>query len=232
MSKQDSTDARGNRAEQVLPAETWWIASNFVRRHPEWAIRFGDHLCYLTLVNPEGETRRIIANPGTIHLFGPDSSHSTIRFPLSTSAPDEAVIAMGHFVGDPLHPRNPASTPRTLAYRLLATVLKSTVNDDGRWEVINEILGDDSGDLIQAGIVPKFLNAAKDARLVHSEGWDLGEPLRHFWVVLRDDEPVAIVSTEGRAYLRSRSFGIRPAYEASGRSMLRLATRLIGDRLP
>jgi len=221
-------------AERFLIAQTWWIASEFARSHPDWAIRFGDQGGYLTLVDPEGEMLRIVVNPGAIHLFGQDSTHTTIAHPLSTAHPHEAVKAIERFIGDPPHLKTPASTPRTLAYRLLAAVLNVTVNEKARWEIRNEITGDDSlGDgPIRAGLVPQFPDAAHDARAVRSEAWDLGEPLRHYWAILRDNHPVAIVSTEGRAYLPDRTIDLQPAHETNGRSMLRLVTELIGDLLP
>jgi hypothetical protein len=218
-------------AERFLLAQAWWVASEFARRHPNWAIRFGDQGSYLTLVNPESEMPRIVVNPSAIHLFGQDATHTTIAHPLSTADPYEAVTAIESFIGDPPQLKTPASTPRTLAYRLLATVLNVAVNEKARWEVCNEIVGDDGNGPIRAGLVPQFSDAAHDASILRSEALDLGEPLRHYWAILRDAHPVAIVSTEGRAYLPDRTIDLQPAYETNRHSMLRLVTDLIGDLL-
>jgi len=219
-------------AERFLLAQAWWVTSEFARRHPSWAIRFGDQGSYLTLVNPESEMPRIVVNPSAIHLFGQDSTHTTITHPLSTAHPYEAVKAIERSIGDPPHLKTPPSTPRTIAYRLLATVLNVTVNEKARWEVRNEIIGDDGDGPIRAGVVSQFPAALRDASALRSEVWDLAEPLRHYWAILRDERPVAIVSIEGRAYLPDRAIDLQPAYETNGRSMLRLVTDLIGDLLP
>ena len=219
-------------AERFLLAQAWWVASEFARRHPNWAIRFHDQGSCLTLVNPEGEMPRIIVNPSAIHLFGQDSTHATIAHPLSTAHPYEAVKAIERFIGGPPHLKTPASTSRTLAYRLLATVLNVTVNEKAQWEVRNEIVGDDGDGPIRAGLVSQFPDVARDASLLRSETWDLDEPFRHYWAILRDERPVAIVSTEGRAYLAERAIDLQPAYETNGHSMLSLATDLIGGLLP
>lgn len=219
-------------AERFLLAQAWWVASEFARRHPSWAIRFGDKGSYLTLVNPESEMPRIVVNPSAIHLFGQDSTHTTITHPLSTACPYEAVKAIESFIGDPPHLKTPPSMPRTLAYRLLATVLNVTVNDQANWEVRNEIIGDDGDGPIRAGLVSQFPAALRDVSALRSNTWDLGEPLRHYWAILRDEHPVAIVSTEGRAYLPDRTIDLQPAYKANGHSMLRLTTDLIGGLLP
>jgi hypothetical protein len=215
-------------------AQAWWIASEFARRHPDWAIRFGDHLTYLTLVNPKDEKSRIACNPTAVHMFGPDSRHTSVDHLLSTADPYEVVKVLGDFVGDPSHLRTPASTPRTLAYRLLATALTATVNDRARWAIQNEVLGDDGyGDgPIHGGFVAQFPEAQQVARTLQSESWDLGEPLRHFWAILREGDPVAIVSTEGYVYRQDRRFDLTAEYQANGRRMLPLVVAALGDLLP
>jgi len=232
--KEDSVEVAPEPAERFMLAQTWWIASEFARMHSDWAIRYGDHLTYLTLVNPRDHDSRIACNPTAVHMFGPDSRQASVGHLLSTADPYEVVKALGDFVGDPSHLRTPASTPRTLAYRLLATVLTVTVNDRARWAIQNEVVGDDGyGEgSAQRGFVAQFSEAQQAARTLQSESWDLGEPLRHFWAILREDDPVAIVSTEGYVYRQDRQFDLPAEYQASGRRILPLVVAVLGDLLP
>lgn len=231
--EEDIAEGESQPELRFMYAQTWWIASEFVRRHPDWAIRSLEGMSYLRLVNPRDHKPYIVCNPTAVHLFGGDSLGRVDNL-LSTSHPYEVVKRLERFVGDAPDRKTPASTPRTLAYRFLAAVLTMTVNDRGRWEIQNEFIEDEgygSGPL-RAGWVAKFPEAERALDQVRLEDWDNGDASRHFWAVLRDEDVVAIVSDEGRVYRRDRQFDLTAEYKANGRRILPLVVTVLGDLLP
>ena len=58
------------------------------------------------------------------------------------------------------------------------------------------------------------------------------EPGSHFWAVLRDQVPVAIVSIEGRVYRAERHYDLAHEYAANERRMLPLVADILSDLLP
>jgi hypothetical protein len=58
------------------------------------------------------------------------------------------------------------------------------------------------------------------------------EPESHYWAILRDDTPVAIVSAEGRVDRQGRQLNLATENEANARRMLPLVIAALGDLLP
>ena len=54
----------------------------------------------------------------------------------------------------------------------------------------------------------------------------------HYWAFLRGEEPVALVSIDGRVYRQDRDYDLAAEYKTSGRRMLRVVSGLMGDLLP
>lgn len=221
-------------ATRFVLAQTWWVASEFVHRHPDWAIRYGDHLSYLTLVNPSGDLPHAVCNPDTVHLFAEGSVHETIRNLLSADDPHSVIKEVERFLGNAPRKGAPPSTPRSLAYRFLTAALTMTVNDRATWDVRNEILGDDEwGDGVVRGFyLASFPEAELATTYIRSEDWDRGEQLRHFWALLRDESPVAIVSVEGTVYRPDRKIDLMAEYRLHEGRMLPVVVSALADLLP
>ena len=129
----------------------------------------------------------------------------------------------------------PTSTPRALAYRFIATLLTTTLNDRHVWDARNEFIdssGDDwwPGDPEVHGYTVGFPKVHEDFASTPEIGlWQ--EPNSHFWAIMRDQIPVAIVSIEGRVYRQDSRFDLANEYAANGRRMLPLVVSIIGDLL-
>ena len=129
----------------------------------------------------------------------------------------------------------PASSPRSLAYRFIASLLTVTVNDRHVWDARNEFI-DSSGDWWPGDhevnhFTDVFPEVRRDFVFVPAIG--LGhEPASHFWAILRDQLPVAIVSIEGRVYRQDRHYDVAEEYVANGRRMLPLVASVLRDLLP
>lgn len=233
-------------ALRFVLAQSWWIAAELVRRHPGLLIHemhpaggLADVLC---VVDPsDGEmldhTRIMINRAGSIQVHR-SAEYGTKILQVTTwdevlaaDDPHMQVKALELAAGLERPAETPASRPTTLTYRLIAALLNATVNDRHRWDVRNEFHDSSADhDITLLGHLDQFPSLREHLRSAPTLGLP-HEPESHYWIVLRNDEPVAAISTEGRAYCRDRTIELLPTYERVKRSMLHLLTETFGDLL-
>lgn len=227
--------------------QSWWICSELVRRHP-------DHIVYemhpaggsadVLVVRParklrDGDGMVQINRGGTIRVEihrdnnNPDwidVGHSAVsiaeRNPHALVKELESVARMGDVT------TAPSSTPRSLVFRFASTVLTSLLNDRHSWDWRQSYL-DSSGLLfdVPPRFIDRFPSASEEARRVEFEPWDWRIRQAHFWALLRDDEPIAMVSTEGRLHFRGRVHELYPQYVARRRNIHALASDMLLSHL-
>ncbi|WP_433803551.1 hypothetical protein [Actinomycetospora sp. CA-084318] len=187
-------------APRFVTAQSWWIASEIARRHPHLQLiethpGGGLYDC-LTLISP-GPTNLLDLNrEGSIHArtfkltwvdaLAAPGGHDLIKRL-------EADLDLSH------NATTPATTARTLTYRVLARVLTSLVDDRHRWDARNgyyDSSGGDGGQRTELQQFPTVVDALEDRRPDDL----LGIPAYRFWVLLRDDDPVAVLDTDGRLH--------------------------------
>jgi len=243
----DAEQSNGSASRFVL-VESWWIASELARRHPRLVVHEmhpgGGMYDVLALLDPAAgdfheQTRVMINRTGSIQIHHSTSSGladmvvASWEDALTTDDPHRLVKAVEASAG--LGPSSPATTERSIAYRFIATALAMTTHDRHRWDARNEFI-DSSGDWWPGdpethGFLSRYSAARADAGRAPGLGlW--GEPASHFWGVLRDDVPVALLSIEGRVYRDETAMELLPIYRSVGRSMTRLVTETMGDLLP
>ncbi|NHF63745.1 TY-Chap2 family putative peptide chaperone [Microcella pacifica] len=231
---------------RFVAAESWWIASELVRRHPGLVVHEmhpgGGMYDVLCLFDPrDGDMWQqvciMLNRAGRIQVHHPPGSETrdaivtTWAESLAANDPHEQIKALE--VSARLeHPKEtPTSRPITLTYRLIATLLNITLKAKERWDVRNEFIDSSSDDEQEVlGHIDKFTPLREHLRGAATLGLP-HEPESHCWIVLRDDEPVAAITVDGRAYTRDRAVNLLPAYERAKRSILRLATETFGDLL-
>jgi hypothetical protein len=191
-------------AQRFVVSQSWWIASELVRRHPRLRLiethpGGGQHDC-LTLVegrSADPDTLVVLNRAGSIHVLNGACE------PFSWGT----VFAAGgghHIVGRieaaaDLHPTAPAppTGPTALTYRILARILTSLVDDRHAWDARNgqiDSSGYGGGHRSELGRFPSVLEALCDVRpddIFH-------EPSYRFWILLRDADPIAVLDTDGR----------------------------------
>ena len=59
-----------------------------------------------------------------------------------------------------------------------------------------------------------------------------GDPAYRFWALLRDDEPVAVIDTDGRVHLPDVTHDLPSLYRTLGRTLGRTVHAALGDVLP
>jgi hypothetical protein len=242
----DSIAPNVDPALRFVIALSWWIAAEIVRRHPGLLIHemhpaggLADVLC---VVDPRdgdmlNSTRIMINRAGSIQVHRPAEYGTKILQVttwdevLAADNPHEHIKALEVAAELERPNETPASRPVTLAYRLIAALLNSTVNDRQRWDVRNEFHDSSSDDDIELlGHLDHFPSLREHLRSAPTLGLP-HEPASHAWIVLRNDKPVAAISTEGRAYFPDRTIELLPAYERVKRSILHLLTETFGDLL-
>ena len=241
-SPEGDTPESGELAQRFLTAQSWWIAAELVRRHPELTLRGDDHLSYLTIVDRTTAETRAVVNPTAVHVFRDGASTSMPGAPraMASQRPRDFIrqVEDAARLSSPQHA--PSSTPHTLAFRFVSTVLTAQVTDNHVWDCRNEV-ADSEGDPVFRGWLTKFRQAQQALNVeqlgslkrdsAQLESWQLGVAERTFWALLRDDVAVALVSTHGQVYLPDRQLDLMAEYSRHGRQMLPVVVAALGDLL-
>ena len=237
-------------AQRFVLAQSWWVGAELVRRHPELILHEMhpgggqyDVLAAFTLPHDEGLMRVMLNRVGTMQVHISDTPHGepattvigTWAAALSVQNPHEIVKRIEHAAKLAVSAKAPKSTSRALAYRFIATLLASTVNDRHLWDARNDFIDLSGGDWWPGdpevhGFTDGFLGVREDFPSTPKIGlWK--EPNSHFWAILRDEIPVAIVSVEGRVYRQASRHDLAELYAANGRHMLPLVASILSDLL-
>jgi len=214
-------------------AQSWWIATKLVRRHPELTIlethAGGGQYDSLSLVQ-NGQMLLSINRGASIHAhqhpmepvpieaaFADDDAHRLIR--LLESATNLSARA-----------GTPATTPKTLAYRVLTQLALATVNEAQPLDIRSEYL-DSSGGSGPHGLLDQYPVAAERSRERRPDD-PVGGPRQRYWLVLRDETPVAAVDVDGYAYITSQVLHLPTLYAENGRSLTSTVVKALGSLLP
>ena len=225
-------------------AQSWWIASELVRRHPHLLIvehhpmdGFYDSLGIVDLHGDKMKPIVDINRPGSVHVHT-DSAWNpvTLSEALSHESPHDVVKRVEEATGWGSPSAAPKTTARSLTYRVIARVLASMVNDQYSWDVRTEWNPAQWEELLSNGApahgyVEKFPFAKYLAHSLPTLGLH-GEPFIHLWALKRDDKPVAILDTSGRVVTESGYRDLLPTYRRNGRNLTRTIADALGEVLP
>ncbi|MGV9195101.1 hypothetical protein ACQ143_12220 [Microbacterium sp. MC2] len=210
----DHAPSAGWGATRIALAQSWWIASELVRRHPR-LIAYemhpgGGQYDVLCVTDPDSLSPHAAAKPlprvmlnrtGTLQVHGGADSGIVVTWNqvLESPTPHSIVKDLERHAGWPPPRSSPATTKRTLAYRLFASVLNITLNNRSLWDVRSEFVDSSGDEDHRAGYLAAFPAALESARDIQPLGI-YGEPESHFWALRRGTETIAMVSIEGQAY--------------------------------
>lgn len=234
-------------APRFVIEQSWWICSELVRRHPDhvvYEMHPGGGLYDILAVRParelgQGDATILINRGGTVRVAFHRSEHIPDQADVAHSSAALAqpsahsLVKMLESVARlQVTAPAPPSAPRALAFRLASTALTALLNDRSEWDW-RQVFHDTSGH--SAGVLDyleDFPTAKADVRTVELEPWDQGVPQAHYWALLRDEEPAAVVSTEGVLHLREGSrIDLERAYASRGRNMHRLVSDVLISHL-
>lgn len=227
---------------RIVNAQSWWLASELVRRNPSLAAYethpgdgMYDVLCVTTpetmsaeWSSPEhSQPITMLNRAGTVQIHLGQKVPMTFAWSEVLTAPDPHALIKRIETVAGWQPRLPAITAkRALAYRFMATLLTLTQNARIRWDVRMNY-----GSEAQAyprGALDNFPGVFDAARTTTLTGaW--AEPLSHFWTVRRGDEVVAVVSDSAGFFPRhGKPCSLMDQYVAGKRRIEPMVLELLG----
>ena len=225
-------------ASRFIIAQSWWIASELVRRHPKLGLA-ETHPCSgmydcLSLFATDGKHRTTLIDlnrVGSTHIHvNPDFEPLTWEEVHETTDPHESIRRIEAGTGLKRPSPTPPTSPAALSYRVIARVLASMVNEKDPWDVRNEQLDSSISEGKPRGYVAGFPRAAELAKVPHPG--DVWAPGYQYWALLRAEQPVAILDTSGRVFLPDKQYDLNQLYKQGGRSITELIHRTLGEVLP
>jgi hypothetical protein len=223
-------------ARRFVLAQSWWLASALVRRHPglrliETHPGGGQYDC-LSLLRAKEKVFDINRN-GSVHvgeavrelrpmamdgLFDQEQAWTYVRELEEVSS-----------VGVARH--TPSSTPAVLTYRVIAELMAITLNDRKAWDVRNEFEDTSDWGGGPRHYVQGFPLAA--ARVQQRREDDLlGIAEYRFWGVLSGGEAVAVLDTDGNVYVGEQVFHLPEVYRSHNRRLTATVAATLGTVLP
>ena len=231
-------------ADRFLIAQMWWIASELVRRHPHLRISGVevDEGNRLLLVHDEQDGMSIqwdLVGGCKFLINGEVQKISWIEM-MAALSPHETVKRIEVATGLGIPKATPATTPKALAYRVIASALTTAVDDRHEWYAVPAPMthdeGPDNPGCAYFNEFPSALEArasytlATDAELVETNrGIYFYQP---FWALLRDLEPVAIFDSAGVIHTIMGATELMPFYEQIDRKLSLTTARVLGPYFP
>ncbi|WP_214403721.1 TY-Chap2 family putative peptide chaperone [Pseudonocardia lacus] len=226
-------------AQRFVLAQSWWIASELVRRHPHLRLiethpGGGQYDC-LTLLDSRSASPGSLVDlnrAGSIHIK--DGAREPLDWNTVFAARGGHDIIRRIEAAAGLHPSVPAppTGPTALTYRVLARILTSLVDDRRTWDARNGQLDSSGHDCGRRSELDRFPSVVEALRDILPD--DLfGEPAYRFWILLRDTDPVAVLDTNGRLHLPAEPPAeLLAVYKGSGRSLTTTVAEMLGHLLP
>lgn len=243
LSDLTSSDSSGWGANRFAVAQSWWLASELVRRHPElmtYEMHPGggqyDVLCVATpdqfSPNPPHASPRVMLNRvGTIQIHRGHDSEAIAgwREVLEAETPHEVVKEIEFRTGWITASPTPKTDHRSITYRFFAAALAMLVNDRFTWDVRSESVDSSESGMSRAGLIGDFDDVSADFETTPRLRI-FGEPESHYWALRRGSETVAVVSIEGNIYRRGHQRrSLLEAYDKAGRKLLPMTTAMLRE---
>ncbi len=226
---------------RFVNAESWWIASQLARRHPEllvYEMHPGggqyDVLCIaqaeeLSLGAPGLSPKVMINRAGSIQVHDADQMDVVATWDevLRSAHPHSALLEIENRARLASPRSTPKAEPRTLTYRVIAGILQVLVNDKDPWDVRCESLDSSGMSSGNHGFIAGFPAAIESSREAPRLGI-YGEPESHFWALLRGKSPVAMLSIDGQMFLTSgETVSLMSVYGSEGRNLRKTVARAL-----
>lgn len=237
-SSESSSDE--DRWREVL-AQSWWIAAELVRRHPELTTYEmhpgGGTYDVLAVSSPQrfspnadlSEPVAMLNRAGTLQVHAGDQTVVVAdwRGIRGRAARFAALRALEDIAGWDPPEETPVATSRSLCFRFVAAALELFVHDGMLWDARCESLDTADWPADDPGLIELFPSALEDVRTIERLGIH-GEPLSHFWALLRGEKPVLMLSMDGRAYTqKGATLDLMVEYEKGGRRVRRMAASVL-----
>ncbi|MCH1883958.1 hypothetical protein [Agrococcus sp. ARC_14] len=128
-----------------------------------------------------------------------------------------------------------ATTPRSLTYRVIAQVLQSQVDDRHRWDarlVVPREMWGYNASYPEPNVLDGFAEG-REMLATLSPGRTKFHPWENLWVIFRDEQPVAVLDTDGRIVIGNRPIAsMMPIYLQNGRRIAPVIAQTLAAVLP
>lgn len=234
-----------NLQQRMINLQSWWVASELIRRHPELELiethpGGGLYDCLSVLSIESSEKVNIDLNRnGRMHIHSAmpswfNADRWDIRYPVewSTELEQEDRRRIPRFLEDAtglLPPaQTPVTTPKTLAFRIIYHLLLFSLNEAEYWDVRNGEL--DSSGMYSDNERPYFegIESAQIAlRQSRPLGWKANVSRYDFWGVLRDDRCLGLLQIDGTLHRpNAEPVNLMKVYNANKRDILPTAMEI------
>jgi hypothetical protein len=242
--KTEATAAPETRAVMAL---SWQIAADLVQRHPEFVVHEMhpgggqyDVLAVFSIPLENSPMTVMLNRAGTIQVHSNKATRAESNAVVLGTWTDAALPGGAQRITRKIEDTTTFTTTRAnvatpthaLAYRFIADALAVAAHDQHDWDARNEFI-DSSGDwYLGDPELNGYVDAFPRVRHDFSETPRIGlwhEPESHFWAILRDEMPVAIVSLEGRVYRADHTYDLAVEYASGPVGAGDVAGRIFGD---
>lgn len=236
------SDSGHTKAWQRASALSWWIAATLARRNSRLLVwnHFPLGGFYDSLGIRDGElsdfgvTVDLNRNGGSVHVHGERSWQPvTLHTLLSADEPFEVIERVEGVAA--WHVGRRATKPRSLTYRVIAQVLQSQVDDRHRWDA-RSIAPEEMWGYGASYPEPDVLDGFAEGRALLATltpGRTGFHPWENLWVLSRDEQPVAVLDTDGRIVIGDRPIAsMMSIYQQSGRRIAPVIAQTLAAVLP
>ncbi|TFC93628.1 MULTISPECIES: hypothetical protein [Cryobacterium] len=240
----DGFEAYNPPADRFLTAQMWWIAGELVRRHPHLRISGVevDEAERLLIVHDEQDGMSVQWDlvGGCKFLVNGVVQHISWIEMLAALNPHEVVERIEVASGLGVPKVKPATSPRALAYRVIASALATATNDRYEWYAVPApMLHDEDPENPGCeffGDFPSTVQPREEYVAMTLEQFDSGDRsvyfFQPFWALLRDLEPVAIFDSAGVVHTALGATSLMPVYEETGHRLTLTTARVLGSYFP
>lgn len=235
----DDTDFQP--ADRFTLSRAWWIAGQLVRRHPDLIVSrvLDPEQTPLLMVHDAAEITRIQFDlPAWIQYLTPAGLRRITWAEVFAEGDPLAILRTIETeigLGVPIEARD---STQSLVYRTIACTLALGLDTPATWQAVHarvEVTDPDAThwelfDAFPTGraLAERVINAALDR--AETEGaFVFHQPV---WALLRDLEPVALLSVDGSAHISTGEVHLVRAFDDAARSISRVAVALFADHVP
>lgn len=228
-------------ADRFTLSRAWWIAGQLVRRHPALMVSrvINEEKSPLVIVHDPAETTCIQFDlPAWIQYMTPEGLHRITWAEVFAATDPRAVVRTIETEAGIGAPIEAADSPQSLVYRTIACTLALGLDSTATWQAFPawvDVMNPDetnwelfdafpTGRALASGVI----DAALD-RVATGGDFTFHQPV---WALLRDVEPVALLSVGGSVHTSTGEVDLAAAFEQAGRSISAMTAALFGDYLP
>lgn len=230
-------------ADRFLLQQSWWLASELVRRHPSmWVDRF-DHPGsgpVLVAFEPDSAARVFFdLRHGVRAMRGDTEAHWSWEHVFSSPGAHDMVKRIEAAIDRPLRGRAPATTGRSIVYRLIARLSAAHVDAARPWlpvPIAVEPMVQGRAESTDEPLIAGFDTVHDDILRYRKKALaDFDDPSAigmrpYLWAMTRDLETAFVLDADGYVHDRGRgAAALLPLYAQHGRDLDRLLVKVLED---